>query len=84
MSRSSPLGLVADGSGRTPTVGVPRVVSCLLSVHVCLPRKRGRVEGEPHASNAGACLARVSSACFHESARLMTGGKRRGGRSVEF
>eukprot|EP00962_Isochrysis_galbana_P012409 scaffold3513_cov127-Isochrysis_galbana.AAC.5 len=47
-------------------------VCCLLSVHVCLPRTRGRVETEPHASNAGAWLARMSSACFHESARLMT------------
>eukprot|EP00962_Isochrysis_galbana_P022126 scaffold6568_cov126-Isochrysis_galbana.AAC.7 len=26
----------------------------------------------PHASNAGAWLARMSSACFHESAHLMT------------
>eukprot|EP00962_Isochrysis_galbana_P034641 scaffold11750_cov135-Isochrysis_galbana.AAC.2 len=32
-----------------------------------------RVEAEPHASNAGAWLARVSSACFHESTRLITG-----------
>eukprot|EP00962_Isochrysis_galbana_P031180 scaffold10145_cov116-Isochrysis_galbana.AAC.7 len=47
MSRSSPLGLVADGSGRTPTVGVPRVLSVVCAcVHVCLPRTRGRVEAQ--------------------------------------
>eukprot|EP00962_Isochrysis_galbana_P034342 scaffold11625_cov123-Isochrysis_galbana.AAC.1 len=46
-------------------------VCCLLSVHMCPSRTRGRgrVEAEPHASNAGAWLARMSSACFHESAR---------------
>eukprot|EP00962_Isochrysis_galbana_P044609 scaffold17368_cov136-Isochrysis_galbana.AAC.1 len=53
-------------------MGVPRVFVCCLCMCVCLPRTRGRVEAEPHASNAGAWLARVSSACFHESARLMT------------
>eukprot|EP00962_Isochrysis_galbana_P007276 scaffold1966_cov118-Isochrysis_galbana.AAC.1 len=50
--------------------GAACVACCLLSVHVCLPRARGRVEAEPHASNAGAWLARMSSACFHESARI--------------
>eukprot|EP00962_Isochrysis_galbana_P017557 scaffold5045_cov127-Isochrysis_galbana.AAC.3 len=75
MSRSSPLGLVADGSGRTPTMGVPRVLfvvcSCVPSSDAW-PSGEWRQEAEPHASNAGAWLARVSSACFHESDRLMT------------
>eukprot|EP00962_Isochrysis_galbana_P055805 scaffold27600_cov124-Isochrysis_galbana.AAC.6 len=39
MSRSSPLGLVADGSGRTPTVGVPRVLYVVCAcVRACLGR----------------------------------------------
>eukprot|EP00962_Isochrysis_galbana_P036624 scaffold12688_cov146-Isochrysis_galbana.AAC.7 len=42
MSRSSPLGLAADGSGRTPTVGVPqcRMCACVVIVVVvcaCVP-----------------------------------------------
>eukprot|EP00962_Isochrysis_galbana_P038691 scaffold13752_cov122-Isochrysis_galbana.AAC.3 len=38
MPRSSPLGLVADGSGRTPTVGVPRVFVCCLCMCAFLGR----------------------------------------------
>eukprot|EP00962_Isochrysis_galbana_P034384 scaffold11638_cov118-Isochrysis_galbana.AAC.4 len=58
-----------DAEGGVPKLGVPRVacvVCCLLSVCMCAflassdVWTRGRVVAEPHASNAGAWLARVS------------------------